>query len=236
MGDSFMSVFATPARSACLMILLAAGLAACGGGGGSDNPQEAQPPPEVPPQTPPPTTPDPLPPQAATAINLDDNHQVGATHWDDGATSTGAQGQPLNGLECLVNMPETYHVHTHLSIFLNGEALAVPGQIGIVPQTGGGHCFYAVHTHDKSGKLHVEAAAPGVFTLGMVFDEWGETLSTSEVAGLLNLPIVVYVTDDGVVTKATGDWRAIELKSHREITIQIGTAITEIPNFTWSAM
>jgi len=25
------------------------------------------------------------------------------------------------------------------------------------------------------------------------------------------------------------------LKSHREVTIQIGTAITEIPNFTWSA-
>jgi hypothetical protein len=46
---------------------------------------------------------------------------------------------------------------------------------------------------------------------------------------------VVYFTDAGVVTQATGDWRNIELTSHREITVQIGTAITEIPNFHWSA-
>ena len=48
--------------------------------------------------------------------------------------------------------------------------------------------------------------------------------------------LVVYVTDNGVVTRATGDWNAIELTSHREVTIQVGTRITEIPNFTWSAM
>jgi hypothetical protein len=38
-----------------------------------------------------------------------------------------------------------------------------------------------------------------------------------------------------VVSKATGDWHDIELKSHREITIQVGTEIAEIPSFTWSA-
>jgi hypothetical protein len=38
-----------------------------------------------------------------------------------------------------------------------------------------------------------------------------------------------------VVSQATGEWRDIELTSHREVTVQIGSAITEIPNFTWSA-
>ena len=28
--------------------------------------------------------------------------------------------------------------------------------------------------------------------------------------------------------------RLIELKSHRLITIQIGTQLTELPNFTWT--
>ena len=53
--------------------------------------------------------------------------------------------------------------------------------------------------------------------------------------GDLGKPIVVYVTDAGVVTQATGDWRDIELTSPREVTIQVGSPIDEIPNFTWSA-
>jgi hypothetical protein len=55
------------------------------------------------------------------------------------------------------------------------------------------------------------------------------------VAGLTGKPIVVYVTDqNGVVTMASGDWGDIELLSHREITIQVGTPIAEIPNYTWT--
>jgi hypothetical protein len=47
---------------------------------------------------------------------------------------------------------------------------------------------------------------------------------------------VVYVTDNnGVVTLAAGDWKEIELLSHREITIQVGTPIDQIPNYTWSS-
>jgi hypothetical protein len=29
------------------------------------------------------------------------------------------------------------------------------------------------------------------------------------------------------------DWSNIELKAHREITIELGTPLAEIPNFTW---
>jgi hypothetical protein len=96
--------------------------------------------------------------------------------------------------------------------------------------------FYTLHTHDHSGKLHVEAAAPATFTLGQIFRIWGQPLGPDNVAGLTGKPIVVYVTDNnGVVTEATGDWNDIELLSHREITIQVGTPITEIPNYTWTA-
>jgi hypothetical protein len=35
-------------------------------------------------------------------------------------------------------------------------------------------------------------------------------------------------------TAATGDWHGIQLESHREITIQVGTPIAEISNYTWS--
>ena len=74
-----------------------------------------------------------------------------------------------------------------------------------------------------------------MFTLGQLFTLWGQELENTNIADLTGNPVTVYVTDDGVVTEAEGDWHDIELKSHREITIVVGTAIAEIPNFTWSA-
>ena len=213
---------------------LAATLFGCGGGGGgggSAPPPTGNTPPPPPPPPPPVST---VPPQSPTAIDLDDNHQVGNDHWPDGPTATGGNGANTAGLDCLAAPVETYHVHTHLSIFLNGEALAVPSHIGIVAPNGQ-QCIYAIHTHDKSGKIHVEAAASGTFTLGMFFQLWGQSLTDTNVAELTGNPIAVYSTDDGTVTQVEGNWADIELASHREITIVVGTPITEIPNFTWSA-
>lgn len=199
-------------------------------------PSPPSPPPEPPPPEPPapPTNPPSPPPLAATAVSIDDGHQIGVNHWPSSDTSTGGLGQPVDGLSC-GDMVENYHVHTHLSIFLNGEALAVPAQLGIVELSATEDCHYNIHTHDKTGKLHVEAPAPGTFTLGQFFNIWGQPLERDNVGGLVGLPVVVYVTDDGVVSEYTGDMTAIELTSHRLITIQIGTpAITEVPNITWT--
>ena len=168
-------------------------------------------------------------------VDLDDNHQVGELHWPNGDTATGGQGAPIAGLTCEINLHETYHVHTHLSIFLDGVALAFPRNVGRVQTGTNPACFYSIHTHDLSGKIHVEGPAPGTFTLGQLFEIWGMPLETDNVAGLTGKPIVIYSTDQGTVTKVTTDWKAIELTTHKEVTIQVGTPITEIPNFTWSA-
>jgi len=135
-------------------------------------------------------------------------------------------------LQCNVTS-EAYHVHSHLSIFLNGEQLAVPSHIGIVETSPTTHCNYSTHTHDHTGMLHVEAPAPGLFTLGQIFAIWGQPLSYTDIAGISDVPVVVYITDNGVTTQYTGDLSTIELLSHREITIQLGTPITEIPSYTW---
>jgi hypothetical protein len=212
-------------------------LAGCGGGDSSGSPpaQATVPPPAPAPPPPPPPAPDPVPPLSSVVVNLDDNHAVGTAHWSNGNTATGGQGQTVLGLNCEASMIETYHVHSHVSIFLDGVALAIPADIGIVPLQPSGRCFYNIHTHDLSGKIHVEAPAPGTFTLGQLFAIWGQSLETTDVAGLTGRPIVVYSTEQSTVTRVTGDWKAIELTSHKEITIQVGTPITEIPNFTWSS-
>lgn len=218
--------------STTLATALLVSMTGCGGGGGGSS--QANPPPPSAPAPPPAPVPDPVPPLSSVVVDLDDNHAIGVDRWADGNTTTGGNGSDVQGLPCLLNMPEAYHVHSHVTIYLDGVAQAVSGNIGIVPQQPA-RCFYPIHTHDKSGKIHVEAAAPGTFTLGQLFAIWGQPLETDNVGGITGKPIVVYSTENATVTKVTSDWKAIELTTHKEITIQIGTAITEIPNYHWSA-
>jgi hypothetical protein len=157
---------------------------------------------------------------------------VGINQWVNGDTATGGQGGTIIGMNCVINPPDTYHVHSHLSVFLDGVQLAIPQYVGGVAQSGT-HCFYPLHTHDKSGRIHVEDAAPGTFTLGQLFTIWGQPLESTNVAGLTGKPIKLYVTDAGVVTEVTSGWADIELTTHREITFQVGTEISEIPNYSW---
>jgi hypothetical protein len=202
-----------------LFVLAAAG---CGGGGGDDTPA---PPAGGPPPAPLPTI--------AAAVNLDDNHQVGNAFWPNGDTTSGGQGQTVDGVPCAAPN-ETFHIHSHLSIFVNGDEKAIPANIGIV-DTATTDCHYYVHTHDLSGKIHMEAPAAMNFTLGNLFDIWGQPLSSTNVAGVTNLPMAVYIYDATTITPFTGDPATIPMTSHRHIAIVLGTPVTQVPYFTWTA-
>jgi hypothetical protein len=214
-----------------IALTAAATLTACGGGGGgSPPPSSGNPPapaPAPPPPPPPPPPPSGVPPISATVQDISDNHKIGVDRWGNPETD----GQPIAGFNCVVNPPQDYHEHAHLSIILNNEAQAFPQYVGAADAAGGGHCFYNTHTHDWSGKIHVEDTAPRVFTLGNLFSVWRQPLTSTEVAGITGLPIEVFVTENGVVTRVEqAEWANIELKNHREITIGVGTPLTEIPN------
>ncbi|MGE5117384.1 MAG: hypothetical protein ACM3N6_12925 [Betaproteobacteria bacterium] len=132
-------------------------------------------------------------------------------------------------------MVENYHVHSHLTLIADGQERAIPDNVGTVKQSDGTFCHYPIHTHDSSGKIHIEAAAPIDATLGDFFRIWGEPLTFTNVAGFTLQPMTVYIVDeDGTVTQYAGDLNAIALLSHRQITIVMGPAIAVIPTFTWS--
>lgn len=171
-------------------------------------------------------TPPVMPPLAAPTA-LDGAPQIGDPFWPNGNTPTGGQGQPVAGMGC-GNAPINYHVHSHLSIVMNGRQLAIPSSVGLMPS-----CFYALHTHDQTGKLHVETDAPFHATLGQLFQIWGQPLSPTNVAGITGLPMAVYVTDNGIVRRFIGDPNTIPLTSRRQVTIQLGSPPAAIPNYTW---
>jgi hypothetical protein len=232
-----MSKFCNVARDAMLTAMLVT-LTGCGGGGGSDSPQGSNPPAPAPAPAPAPSpspspSPSDPPPLSSTVVNLTDNHRIGVEAWPNGNSATGGQGAPVDGIECLLNMPEAYHVHTHVTIYNDGVAQSIPQLVGTHNQDPS-RCFYGIHTHDFSGKIHIEFAAPGMYTLGNLFHIWGQPLQSDNVAGITGKPISLYVTDNATVTKVASNWDAIELTTHKEITIVIGTAISEIPNYTWN--
>jgi hypothetical protein len=208
---------------------LAMTLAACGGGGGDDTPA---PEPQPSPLPSPPT----VPPLASGKVLLQSQPVGTVIKWASGDTATGGTGQTVDGFSC-GDPIETYHIHLHLSIFLNGEQVILQDHIGIPTKAGTNtECTYAIHTHDPSGMIHIEAAGPGTFTLGNFFHIWGQPLDRTNIAGLTGLPVTVYIVNQGdtSATEYTGDLSAIELTAHRQITIVVGTAITTIPNYDFN--
>ena len=170
----------------------------------------------------------PIPPLSTTPTQLTFGGTIGVTGtWPDGDTPSGGDGTAsINGINCSAS--EAYHIHAHLSIIREGQALAVPANIGIPAK-----CTYEIHTHDKTGEIHLEAPVAKRFTLGNLFAVWGQPLSRTNIAGLTGAPVVVYVTDGVNTFEYTGDLAELELTSHRLVTIQIGKAIQAIPTVLW---
>lgn len=69
---------------------------------------------------------------------------------------------------------ESYHVHALLSVFVEGEPVEVPANIGIDVEA---QFMSPLHTHTPDGVLHFEADEPAPFTLEQVFTMWGVEFS-----------------------------------------------------------
>ena len=100
---------------------------------------------------------------------------VGMSVFSGGDALKGAHGEPIDNVVC-DQTGESFHFHSHLSIFVYGRQLAVPNFVHT------GRCFYDVLTHDGTGIIHVGAAAPKSISLGTFFRIWGEPLGPSRIA------------------------------------------------------
>lgn len=187
-----------------------------------------------------PPIPTPPPNPTPTPMNLPYGGQtIGAATFPNGDTATGGQGSPVDTLSCYASLSQAYHIHTHLTMLHNGTQIALPLGVGVIspvivagtygPVVTTGSCFYPLHTHDASGIVHIENAAPTAFTLGQVFDIWGMSLTSSGFAGFSG-PMLVYVG----TSQFTGDPRTITLANHEQITLEVGGPFVFPPFYAWS--
>jgi hypothetical protein len=147
-----------------------------------------------------------------------------------------ATGQTVDGVQCQTNEQTLVHVHTHLTIFVNGQARVIPYGIGIPgfqavqtaqgPFVQTGSCFYWLHGHANDGIVHVESPSTTMsFNLGTYFREWGIPLSKTQV-GPAQGKVTVFFTSPGKKTGIyTGNPANLPLGDHYEIQLDVGTPI-----------
>lgn len=170
-------------------------------------------------------------------IQLVQASTVGAAAFPAGNTAQGGQGSPVDTIGCSTTEQVVYHIHAHLSLYVNGKQLAVPLGVGIVPPrqvvqnfVSGGKCYYWLHTHDATGIIHIESPSKRDYTLGNFFDIWGRPLSSTDLLGHKG-PVTVFVNGK----RYTGDPRNIVLTAHLQIALETGSPIVTPPTYTFPA-
>jgi len=147
------------------------------------------------------------------------------------SVSTDATGATIDGIQCGSSETTTNRTTAHLAVYADGSARGIPAGVGIAPplqtiSTGAGpfvqgKCYYAVLTHTADGVVNIEPSTKGTtYTLGQLFDVWGQPLSASQ-AGPAMGTLTVYVNG----TPFTGDPRTVTLAAHAVIQIDVGTQV-----------
>ncbi len=137
--------------------------------------------------------------------------------------------QTVDGVTCQGSEKVAYHIHAHLTIFVDGKPEQIPYGIGIGPPLRGvntpagpfvtlGSCFMWLHTHAADGIIHVESPSRRTFTLGQFFAVWGQPLGKTRAGPAKGAVTTFY---DGKVW--TGSPAAIPLTATAQIQLDVGS-------------
>jgi hypothetical protein len=75
--------------------------------------------------------------------------------------------------QCVEHAPSlSMHIHPELEIYVDDEKQVIPENVGIKE-----NCMMALHTHDETGKIHVEFPQVRDFTLGDFMANWGQPIT-----------------------------------------------------------
>ena len=153
-------------------------------------------------------------------------------------TITAAAGQTVDGIQCQTNEQTLFHIHAHLTIFVDGAPRQIPAGIGIPgaqaqataqgPFISSGTCFYWLHTHAADGIIHIESPIQRTYTLGDLFDEWGQPLGPNQVGPARGHVTAIY---DGKRYEANP--RDIPLHAHAQIQLEVGTPLVAPESITF---
>jgi len=169
------------------------------------------------------------------ALGLTTYFIVSAHSPQNGQGTLNIQETPVNpsypqvdGIYCDQLEQTAYHIHAHVSIWINGQQYPVPQGVGIAPD---GSCFYWLHTHNTDGVIHIEAPGKTTPTFGNFLDIWDSHFSSLGYPLQLADPSNWKVWVDG--KPYTGNFRNIPLQAHELITLAYNSPNVK-PDTTYS--
>ena len=77
---------------------------------------------------------------------------------------------------CVTHTSLGMHIHPYLTIKILGQQQEIPANLGIVSES----CMRPVHTHDNTGKVHLEYPKQIDIKLGEFFKVWGKPFSKEQ--------------------------------------------------------
>ena len=142
--------------------------------------------------------------------------------WTNGNLGLKQRLQAI-GLPVLSQEALAFHIHMLLQVYVDGNPVPVPQDIGINAVGGTSQQFITVlHTHDTTGIIHVESPTQTNYTLGEFFNVWGVPFSSTELGAYSNAggkQVRVFLNGKAF----TGDPRGLVLKQHEDIVVTYGT-------------
>jgi hypothetical protein len=154
------------------------------------------------------------------------------------STAMVATGKDVDGISCQSNEQTIFHIHAHLTIFVNGSPRQIPAGVGIPgaqgqstaqgPLVSSGTCFYWLHTHAADGIIHIESPVKRTYTLGDFFDEWGQPLGPDRVGPATGHVVALY---DG--KRYVGNPRDIPLNAHAQVQLDVGRPLIAAQTITF---
>lgn len=121
---------------------------------------------------------------------------------------------PVDSVSCDSLEHSNFHIHAHVTIYIDGQVTPIPAQIGIAPDNS---CLYWLHTHSSDGVIHIEAPNGLSITLKNFLDIWEGRFQSLGYPSQLDQATgwQVYVNGKPFL----GDLRTIPLQSHTLITL-----------------
>ena len=146
----------------------------------------------------------------------------------------------VDGIGCQGAEQVLFHIHAHLTVFVNGTPRRIPYGIGIPsarvtptpagPYVAAGTCFYWLHTHAADGIIHIESPIQRTYTLGNFFDVWRQELTPTRVGRARGPVTSLY---NGHVFR--GNPRDIPLTKHAQIQLEVGRPLVAPVAITFPA-
>jgi hypothetical protein len=138
-----------------------------------------------------------------------------------------APSQPTTTAVSDDNKPMVMHIHPILSLYIDGKPVTIPANIGIdanlykthkldaygmkMPDMPSMPVMYPTHTHDTSGKIHVESNEERDYTLGDFLEVWGMDFGGK----------TVKMTVDGTAVPTNTDYRSHVFNDGEQIELDV---------------